>query len=162
MSDTPLARKRNREAVRKYRQRKRDQTQGLAQEVEQLRADNVRLRAELQQQSKINEEMHMLRRVLNSVRQVRRPCYRRLRTQRFGLPRRPLTGTRRMRQQAVGSVQQAGASDLAGHMGGGGQVLCMLPPQQLQQFVPQQPQQLQQPQMGPPGGVGDMMMVGDI
>ena len=73
LSDTPLARKRNREAVRKYRQRKREQTQSLTQEVEQLRADNARLLAELAQHNKLKEELRVLRMVVNSVSSVRLP-----------------------------------------------------------------------------------------
>jgi hypothetical protein len=73
LSDTPLARKRNREAVRKYRQRKREQTQSLTQEVEQLRLDNARLMAELRQHNKLKEELNVLRMVVNSAPEEQRP-----------------------------------------------------------------------------------------
>jgi len=130
LSDTPLARKRNREAVRKYRQRKREQTQSLTQEVEQLRADNARLLAELAQHNKLKEELRVLRMVVNSV------------------------------SSAVNTVPTPGAGgDLVNHtaldlqMGGGGHVMCMLPPQQ------RQPQQLQmgQQMLGQQLGVDAMM-----
>mmetsp|Transcript_14352 Transcript_14352/g.24297 ORF Transcript_14352/g.24297 Transcript_14352/m.24297 type:complete len:396 (+) Transcript_14352:254-1441(+) len=68
--DVPPERKRNREAVRKYRQRKKEQKESLDQEMTRLREENRALREQFKGMGALVAELKILREMAQCVRQA--------------------------------------------------------------------------------------------